>query len=120
MRRLLFLAALVCITPVGVKAQDAVSADPKHFKIEVENPQVRVLRFTLEPHGTSVAHEHLTPHVEVQLTDSKEKEIFADGKEDVSQNKAGQVKWEGIVKKHTNQNIGDTPIETIIIELKGK
>ncbi len=120
MRRLMFLAALMCITPVSVKAQDAVNADPKHFKIELENAQVRVIRFTLEPHGTTVAHEHLTPHVEVQLTDSKEKEIFADGKENVSQNKAGHVELEGIVGKHTNENVGDTPIETIIIELKGK
>ena len=120
MRPLVFLAALMCITPVAVRAQDAVNADPKHFKVELENPQVRVLRFTLGPHETTVGHEHLTPHVEVQLSDSKEKEIFADGKENISQNKAGHVEWEGIVGKHTNENVGGTPIETIIIELKGK
>ena len=120
MRQLLFLAALMCLTSVAVKAQDAVKADPKHFKVELENPQVRVLRFTLEPHETSLGHEHFTPHVEVQLTDSKEKEIFADGKEKVSQNKAGHVEWEGMVGRHTNENVGDTPIETIIVELKGK
>ncbi len=119
MRRLLFLAALMCLMSVAVKAQDAVKADPKHFKVELENPQVRVLRFTLEPHETSLGHEHFTPHVEVQLTDSKEKEIFADGKEKVSQNKAGHV-GEGMVGKHTNENVEDTPIETIIVELKGK
>jgi len=120
MRYAFFLAALMCVAPVAVKAQDAASADPKHFKIELDNPHVRVLRFTLEPHGISIAHEHQTNHVEVQLTDSKEKEIFSDGKEHVSDNKAGHVEWEGAVGKHTNQNIGDTPIETIIIELKGK
>lgn len=120
MRRLLFLAALMWLTPFAIRAQDAVNADPKHFKIELENPQVRVLRFTLAPHDTTLSHEHLMPHVEVQLTDSKEKEIFASGKENISQNKAGHVGWEGMVGKHTNENVGDTPIETIIIELKRK
>ena len=120
MRQSLFLAALMCLTPVAVKAQDAVNADPKHFKVVLENPQVRVLRFTLGPHETSATHEHLRPHVEVQLTDSKDKEIDSDGKETITQNKVGDVDWEGIVGRHRDENIGDTPIDTIIIQLKGK
>ena len=32
----------------------------------------------------------------------------------------GNVDWEGIVGRHRDENIGDTPIDTIIIQLKGK
>jgi len=49
MRRLLFLALLVCFTTITAKAQDdPAKADPKHFKVEIDNAQVRVLRDT--PH----------------------------------------------------------------------
>jgi hypothetical protein len=33
-----------------IMAQDPVSADPKHVKVEFENTQVRVLRITVSPH----------------------------------------------------------------------
>jgi hypothetical protein len=114
------LAALLSMTTITAKAQDAVKADPQHFKVEFENDQVRVLQYKLGPHEKTAVHEHLGPHVEVQLTDSKEKTDLVGGKETVSQNSAGHVEWEGALGKHTNENIGDTPVETIVVELKGK
>jgi hypothetical protein len=35
-------------------AQDAVKVDPKHYKVEFENDQVRVLRITYGPGEKSV------------------------------------------------------------------
>jgi len=118
MRRLLFLALLVGFATITAKAQDPAKADPKHFKVEIDNAQVRVLRYTLAPGEKTAAHEHARPHVEVQLTDSKEKTTIVGGQGTVSQNKAGRVEWEGIVGKHSNENVGDTPVETIVIELR--
>jgi hypothetical protein len=68
MRRFVFLAALMCVTAVPAKAQDAATADPQHFKIDLENDQVRVLHYRLGPHEKTAVHEHLRPHVEIQLT----------------------------------------------------
>lgn len=120
--RSLALIALLGLTavPALVLAQDPVKVDPNHFKVEINNSRVRVIRYTLAPHETTAVHEHLRPHVEVQLTDSTEKTSVVGGKETTVQHKAGQVDWEGVVHKHTNENVGDTPIETIVIELKGK
>lgn len=39
-------------------AQDPVSVDPKHHKIEFENEQVRVLRITFDPGEKAPMHEH--------------------------------------------------------------
>ena len=40
------------------KAQDPVKVDPKHYKVEAENKQVRVLRISYGPHEKSVMHGH--------------------------------------------------------------
>ena len=37
---------------------DPVRVDPKHYKVEVENDQVRVLRIKYGPHEKSVMHGH--------------------------------------------------------------
>jgi quercetin dioxygenase-like cupin family protein len=53
----LFLVSLLLISQ-GVSAQDPVQVDSKHYKVEFENEQVRVLRITYGPHEKSVMHEH--------------------------------------------------------------
>src|SRR5216684_4935069 len=37
---------------------DPVKVDPKHYKVALENDQVRVLRVNYGPHEKSVMHEH--------------------------------------------------------------
>jgi len=39
-------------------AQDPVQVDPKHYTVEFENDQVRVLRIHYGPHEKSVMHGH--------------------------------------------------------------
>jgi hypothetical protein len=38
--------------------QDPIKVDPKHYKVAIDNPQVRVLRIHYGPHEKSVMHEH--------------------------------------------------------------
>jgi hypothetical protein len=69
MRRALFLAVvLLFLAASRVMAQDPVKADPnpKHYKVEFENEQVRVLRVHLGPKESSPMHEH-PPRVSVPL-----------------------------------------------------
>ena len=118
MRRVMFLVAMACLAVLTAKAQDPAKVDPKHCKVEFENAQVRVLRFTLGPHEKLPMHEH-PASVLISMTDSHGKEIFPDGKEVDRQAKAGEVRWRDAVK-HANENLGDKPTESIVVELKAK
>lgn len=43
--------ALLCFFVMGVAvAQDAAKVDPQHYKVEMENSRVRVLRVHYGPH----------------------------------------------------------------------
>ncbi len=72
MRRVLFLAGLMCLFALAAKAQDPVKVDPKHYKVEFENDQVRVLRIHYGPHERSVMHAHPNA-VAVFLSDQRAK-----------------------------------------------
>jgi quercetin dioxygenase-like cupin family protein len=99
-------------------AQDAAKVDAKHYKVEFENAQVRVLRITYGPHEKSVMHGH-PASVAVFLTDGSVKFTMPDGKTVTGDVKAGMVQWEAGVK-HLPENTGDKPFELILVELKGK
>ena len=89
MRRLVLGAmALLLGSAVPAKAQDPVKVDPKHYKLEFANDQVRVLRITYGPHEKSVMHEH-PGSVVVFLTDGQSKFTFPDGNTEDAPIKAG-------------------------------
>ncbi len=58
MRPLLALAMLWIVGAVPAFAQDPVKVDSKHYKVELENDQVRVLRINYGAGEKSVMHEH--------------------------------------------------------------
>ena len=120
MRRILMaLAVFGLLTSFApVRAEDAVKADPKHYKVEFENDRVRVLRINYGPHEKSVMHSH-PPNVAVFLTDGQAQFTLPDGKTQLAPVKAGAVEWDA-GGKHLPENIGDKPFELILVELKGK
>jgi len=61
------------------KPKDPVKVDSKHYKVEAENKQVRVLRINYGPGEKSVMHGHPTC-VALFLTESRAKFTFPDGK----------------------------------------
>ena len=78
MRRLMSLAAMVCLAILTAKAQDPVKVDPNNWKVEFENAQVRVLRAHIPAHGKLGMHEH-PANVLIPLKDAHGKDIFPDG-----------------------------------------
>lgn len=118
MRKLLFIALCSVAFTVTAVAQDAVKVDPKHYKIEVENSQVRVLRVKYGPREKSVMHHHPIG-VAVFLTDTHVRFHLPGGKSEVRTNKAGTAEMtpEG---EHLPENLDNKPFEVILIELKGK
>ncbi len=101
-----------------VSAQDPVKVDPKHYKVEFENDQVRVLRIQYGPGEKSVMHSH-PDSVAVFLTDHHVKFTYPDGKSEEVTAKTGQARWTPS-GPHLPENIGDKPFELILVELKGK
>jgi quercetin dioxygenase-like cupin family protein len=118
MRQFGLLAALTMISAVPAFAQDPVKVDPKHYKVEFENEQVRVLRISYGTGEKSVMHEH-PASVAVFLTDGLVKFTKPDGKSQEVPAKAGETVWEA-GGKHLPANVGDKPFELILVELKGK
>mgnify|MGYP003444617984 FL=1 len=119
MRRFLLAVCVSLIaSAVPTMAQDAVKVDPKHYKVEFENDQVRVLRITYGPHEKSVMHEH-PANVAVFLTDGQARFTLPDGKAQDAPVKAGTQQWDG-GGKHLPENTGDKPFELVLVELKSK
>jgi quercetin dioxygenase-like cupin family protein len=116
MRRFVLLAALLCLTGSVALAQDAVKVDPKHYKVELENAQVRVLRIHYGAHEKSVMHHH-PDSVVTFLTDAHVKFTLPDGTSTDHTVKAGEVQWTP-AGTHLPENMGDTAMEAMLVELK--
>jgi quercetin dioxygenase-like cupin family protein len=116
MRRIMLLAALLCLTGSVAFAQDAVKTDPKHYKVEFENSEVRVLRIHYGPHEKSVMHHH-PDSVVTMLTDSHVRFTMPDGTSVEQTMKAGESKFTP-AGNHLPENLGDTAMEGILVELK--
>ena len=120
MRKVSLVAAAVLGIGFAVPAmtQDPSKVDAKHYKVEFENDQVRVLRIKYGPKEKSVMHEH-PGAVAVFLTDGSVKFTLADGKTQDAAVKAGMSQWTP-AGKHLPENMTDKPFELVLVELKGK
>jgi quercetin dioxygenase-like cupin family protein len=102
--------------PAGAGKADPVKVDPKHYKVEFENASVRVLRISYAPGEKSVMHYHPNA-VAVYLTDGMTRMTTPDGKSQDMPSKAGETAWTP-AGSHLPQNVGKTPVELILVELK--
>ena len=116
MRRIFLLSLFAAMVAVPVFAQDAVKADPKHYKVEFENARVRVLRIHYGPHEKSVWHSH-PAGVVTALTDLHVNFALPGGKSQESNLKAGQTQWTP-AGKHLPENLSDSDFEAILVEMK--
>lgn len=114
----LFATLILVFVAKTAMAQDPVKVDPKHYKVEFENDQVRVLRITYGPHEKSVMHDHPASQV-IYLTDAQVKFTLPDGKTQEVGGKAGETSW-AAAGKHLPENLSDKPLEGILVEIKAK
>ena len=111
-------ASLIFITTCAATAmaQDPVTVDSNHYKVEFENAQVRVLRVKVGPGEKSIMHRHPNA-VAIFMTDVNGKFTFPDGKTEETSRKAGDVMWTPAVV-HQPENISGQAFEVILVELK--
>jgi hypothetical protein len=98
-------------------ALDPLRVDPKDYKVEFENSQVRVLRVRLGPRQSVPMHEYVLNRVVYYVTDENVRETSPDGKAVVAQHKAGDFSWDGPAK-HKGENLSDKPFEALVVEVK--
>jgi beta-alanine degradation protein BauB len=102
-------------------AQDAATADPRSYRVVMENDRVRVIEYKSRPGLGVCGHGmHYHPaHVTVSLTGAKLKEKTADGKVSFPEIPPGHVFF-AEAETHSAEIIGGSGTRSIIIELKGK
>jgi quercetin dioxygenase-like cupin family protein len=100
----------------AASAQDpaVVNAGTSHVKFE--NDRVRVLEATLPPGAKEHVHSH-PAHVIYVLAGGKARNYAADGKVTEAVLKEGDVLYREPMT-HSAENIGDTPLRLILMELK--
>jgi len=104
----LFLAAAT-LPSVGVCAEDAVIADPKHYTLEF-------IRVNYGPHEKSVMHTH-GPNVAVFLSNGKVRFALPDGSAIEATQEVGGVEWAD-AEEHLPENLSDQPLQVLLVELK--
>src|SRR5688572_11484879 len=90
--------------PLPVTALDPVTVDPQHYKVDLENEHVRVLRVTFGPGEKGARHQHILNRVVFYLNDQ-------------TTAKADDVRMSGAAT-HTEENTGSTTAYRIAVELK--
>jgi quercetin dioxygenase-like cupin family protein len=113
---LTLVATVFALGAGSVLAENAVTADPDHYKVEFENDSVRVVRVKYGPGEKSVMHDH-DDYVVVYLTDVEGKFTMPDGSTEKATGKAGGADFR---KAHTHlpENTGTRPFEVILFEIK--
>jgi hypothetical protein len=98
-------------------ALDALQVDPRHWTLEIENSQVRVLRVRLGPRESTPTAEWALNRLVVCITDANVRETSAGGKAEVIQQKAAEFRWSGPAKQQL-ENLSDKPFEAVIVEFR--
>ena len=96
--------------------QDPVERSPQYYKILLENDEVRVLEYRLKPGEKEPTHSH-PAGVVYGFNESKIRSTLPNGTATEIVGKAGDVFWRNPVT-HALENIGDTDVHSLAIEIK--
>jgi quercetin dioxygenase-like cupin family protein len=112
------IVALIGIASgVLLARRDALYAqESQKLTVRFENDRVRVLELRLKPGEEEGFHTH-PQYVLYALTNYRVKNTTADGTAKVFERKAGDIFW-GEPITHKGQNVGDTEVRALIVELK--
>ena len=104
-------------TGVVQPALDPVRVDPAHYKVELDQPQARVIRAHIPGRASIPMHEHTPNRVIVFLTDAHGRATDDKGQSSEFKAKAGEVRWAGAAK-HREENLSEQAFEVVVVELK--
>jgi hypothetical protein len=113
---LMLTIALVCLS-ASARASDPTSTDGDKYKVLLENEKVRVLAYSDQPGQKTQQHLHPT-FVVYAVAPFKRRLTLSDGRTLTREFKAGDVLYSN-GEAHIGENIGDTPTQVIMVEIKG-
>ena len=116
MTRELGALALLLVSQSTPPTKDPVATDGDKYRVIFENERVRVLSYTDRPGERTHEHQH-PAFVLYALAPFKRKLVLHDGSERVREFKAGDVLYSA-GETHVGVNVGDTPTQVVIVELK--
>ena len=107
-----------------LESLDAMTAAPEHHRVLLENDRVRVLEAWIAAGDTVPMHSHRWPSVIHVISASDfvrydpQGHVVMDSRTLPSRPKSGDVLWSMPLQPHSIQNVGDTELRVIAIELK--
>ena len=108
---------VTCVLSPALRAQDVVKVAGDHNRVLMEDQDVRVIQNTLAPGEKDALHTH--PHGWYYVVKpGKMKVVFADGGEAIWEAKEGEGGWIKARAAHTSENIGDTTLVYVLVEVK--
>jgi len=105
------------VPAVKYPALDPLKVDPGHYKMEIDNNQVRVLRLHLSQGEKTVLHEEVFERLLLPLTPAKLKVVDSAGSAKTVAYKRAQLQWLQ-PGKEAEENLGGQPYEALIVEFK--
>ena|SRR5437868_13204365 len=104
------------VPPEVLKSKDALVADPKHYKLELENDHMRVLRLTLKADEVSPVHDDRDAlfvcikecHLRLTRPGERSQDIHM---------QAGESRWI-YADTRSEKNLGSQSLELLVIETK--
>src|SRR5262245_30409368 len=115
------IVALMVMQSGQAAPQDPWGAAPDHFKVELDNEHVRIVRVTHAPNSKASMHQHSSlPRVVVQLTGGEVRITDSSGKSTIIHTVPGRFAYVPGAKTlpHEDQNLGTNTVEALLIELK--
>ncbi len=102
----------------GAETLDPVVISPDHYKLRFENEYVRVVEYRIRPGERESWHIH-PAKVSYVLSGGRLRITTESGESFITEEQTGSVRWMDAVGKHYGENIGDTPVHILLVEIKG-
>jgi mannose-6-phosphate isomerase-like protein (cupin superfamily) len=105
---------------------DAVVAAPAHHHVLLENERVRVLETRIEPGDVTTAHTHRWPNVQYVLSGADFVRYDGDGgvaldtRAGAGPPRPETTLWSGPLPPHSLENVGETELRVIMVEVKDR
>lgn len=96
---------------------DALAASPDHFRLLLENEEVRVLEYQLLPGERDKWHTH-PPKVSYVVAGGKLRITTDDGQSFDVDETTDSAAWMGALGWHYAENIGTTTVRIVVVEVK--
>ncbi|MFQ5659148.1 MAG: hypothetical protein ACE5GZ_01895 [Gammaproteobacteria bacterium] len=117
-----FTALLAISSYVSATVQtdeiDPVAVSPDKYRVLLENEYVRVVEYRVNPGEHDNWHTH-PAKVSYVVSGGTLKITTGEGKSFVVEEESASTRWFGAVGRHFGENVGDTTVRIVFVEIKG-